>query len=136
MITNKKVDLFKEDFNIMLNELSLKHGLSPKMGIITFNSDDMRFKVELFEIKKDELGNDIDPARTRFEKNCSYYNLLKSDYGRKLLLSNNQIATIYDIAPSKSKFPILCKTSDNKIYKLSVAGLRMKIYNFENIETL
>jgi len=111
----KNLPVLRDEIAKALKSVEEKHGITFKLGGISFTDDHFRSKIEAYLTKKG--GETVDPGKINFDRHARSFGLSKEDFGKKF--SNlNGTYQICGIASRSHKYPILAKNSkDGRIYK-------------------
>ena len=110
MLDRKRVQNLSNDLDRVLKEFAEKNGLSVQTGSIRFSSTDFTVKVKIFDTESGDV------EQVEFEKYCSAFNLIKSDY-RRPFEHNGKTFKLTGFKPRSPKFPILATNSNGEQYK-------------------
>lgn len=122
MLFNKKgFELFKEDVNKALAEVSEKHGVVIECGSITYS--DIDFTMKLSVTKNDGT----DGKRTLFERECRYYGFKPDDYEREFTYAGKKYKLVGFRPKARKNSCSIVNLQDGKTYVCSPEIIKMSI---------
>ena len=95
----------------VIQPLSQRLGLTIRLGTASFTSNNIRFKLEVFE--DSETGT---PEADAFRVYCSRYGLQPEDLNKPFAWGGKQYALI-GCKPRSTRFPLLGRGPDGKVFK-------------------
>jgi len=105
------IELVRAEVNKRLQNMSIEFGIDLHCGHCTYSSDEMNFKLDV-----KFAGADLE--KTKFQRNCFYYDLKSTDYHRNFIYENDRYV-IVGISTSSKKYPIKVKRADGKAFKFT-----------------
>ena len=80
-------------------------------------------KVKFQVASKDAAGAIEDAAKTEWTRVCAKYGFLPEHFGKEIIV-RGRVCTICGVKPANTKYPILYKTKQGKVYKDSASRVR------------
>lgn len=115
MLNRATLRAISTDAEAALASVAKKHGVQIDVGGIRYNADHATMKVEIAAIASD--GTAKTKEATDFERYADSYGLKASDLGREFNYLGDTF-TLIGAKPRSTKYPLLAKRSDGKVYKL------------------
>ena len=113
--TRQNLMIIRSEFGEAIAEFEAKHGISMKLGNISFNNSTFSTKLECAIINGD--AGSVDEAN--FKKEARFFGLEADDFGKKFI-SNGKTYEITGIKRSRHKYPISAKLlGTNRGYKFT-----------------
>ena len=119
MLNKNQFAEFRKESEKALQELAEKYNVNIIAGKIKYTEDS--FNLDLQVAKKEIDGKSFE--QSEFEKNCFMYGLSPKDYKKEISYGGNSY-TITGFKPRSTKYPILAKRDDGKVYKLPLEIVR------------
>lgn len=111
----KNLPALRDEIAKALKNVEEKHGITFKLGGISFTDDHFRSKIEAYLTQKG--GEVVDPGKINFDRYARSFGLNKEDFGKKFSTCNGTYQ-ICGIKLRSYKYPILAKNSkDGRTYK-------------------
>ena len=100
MFTDKKVfDVFRNDVNEAMKEISKKYSCTVDMGSISYSNKDLHFKITCIT---NNLINGKKAEQLMFEDHCHHYGFQPEDYWRTVVINKKEF-TFVGFYPKASK---------------------------------
>jgi hypothetical protein len=111
----------RDEMTAALRPIELAHGISLKMGSMTFDAERFTCRIEALV-----AGSQDDVARKEWGRYCIFYGLKAEDFGKTVRV-NGMSGTIYGLKSRAQKYPILVKAPNGKTYKVSAEDVAMRL---------
>lgn len=112
-MTRTNIKIFRLNFANAVKSIEKLHGIKIDLGNITFNDSSLRSKIEVTNI--DSSLNNVEQAQ--FESQCKRFGFNKSDYNKKVRMSNG-LYSFVGFKPSNTKYPCIVENGRGK-YKMT-----------------
>lgn len=116
------LNTMRADVAAALAAVEKKHGVSFKLGRISYSTNDFRCKLECFSTS-DSSGNTVDPKETNFKRDAFRVGVAADAFG-KTFKSGNSAYKITGINARRPKYPVSAiRVASGKGYKFAVYSL-------------
>jgi hypothetical protein len=115
------LSVIRTDIDFALAAVEKQHGVSFKIGRISYTNNDFRTKLECFSAS-DDSGNAVNIDKQNFETKAFLIGVKKTAFG-KTFTSNGRKFTITGLNTRAKKYPIQASTVGGKRYKFCVTQL-------------
>ena len=122
--TRKTIPPVREAIEKALREVGSEYGLSFEVGKIGFFDTSLTAKIEC--VINNEENGDNSVAKHIWDKHCVIFALKPEDFG-KTFESKGNIFEICGCKPNNTKYPILAKKSNGRVFKFNVASITFKL---------
>ncbi|KKN65710.1 hypothetical protein LCGC14_0478490 [marine sediment metagenome] len=100
-----------------------KYDLDLVRKSVTYQTNECPIAFKMITRATDDDGNVISPNENEWKRNAILFGMKASDFGKEFI-SNNRKYTISGIKPRSTKYPILARRSDGKVFKFSTVATR------------
>lgn len=124
-LNKDECQFFRREIDACFKEL-LSINIRAKLGNISFSPNYFKSTIN-GEIASNSEGESINARQQAFKKYAHLYDLEPSDLN-KHFKSRNYVFQIIGLSISRTKYPIVAKREDGRIFKFMPNGLKQKLY--------
>ena len=124
MLTNSLLNEIRKDMELALTMVEAKRNMKFKIGRMTYSSNSFKCSLEAVIATDGEEAN-VDKAN--WNKYAYRFGFSKTDFGKEFEV-DGEVFTIYGIAPSRHKYPILAKCmTSGEVYKFPADRVKKQL---------